>query len=134
MCCKTSLRVSRPSSKASSTVRMAISCPRAATHFCAACGEAKKWMWWQNVIQISYRFQPILSRLWDHDGDGGAFGLVARHALRRDGQPDDLSGDRALGRNLGGLLEYHGEKQGVPCAPCGKPYAIDGKAGGMLIL
>src|SRR6266852_8883673 len=80
------------------------------------------------------RFQPILGRLWDHDGNDGAFGLVARHALRRDGQPDDLSGGRAPGRDKGGLLEHHGEKQGVPRAPRGKPYAIDGKAVGMLVL
>ncbi len=80
------------------------------------------------------RFQPTRPRLWDHDGDGGACGMLARHALRRDGQPDDLSGDRTWGRNLGGLLEQHGEIQGVQRAPRGKLYAIDGKAVGMLVL
>ncbi len=80
------------------------------------------------------RFQPIFGRLWDHDGNDGAGGLVARHALLRDGQPDGLSCGRARGRDKGGLLEHHGEKQGVPRAPRGKSYAIDGKAVGMLVL
>ena len=32
---------------------MAISCSHAANHSCATCVVEKKWMWWQNVIQIS---------------------------------------------------------------------------------
>src|SRR5579864_7761138 len=43
------------------------------------------------------RFQPMLGRLWDHDGNDGAGGLVARHALWRDGQPDGLSCSWARG-------------------------------------